>query len=183
WHIQYDAISNPEHSFVSDPADLRRFDLDQARLELMLANEVTRYAEYQTVQLRSSLEARENEFRELHSEKGILESAGNALRAERTALELKLSASRQQAGELNERLVEADRRLETALLKIAELERLLGREEGRAGELEVQVQRRIGELESLAADLRRHLEAAERPTRLFSTLRRVFESRGRGNPR
>jgi hypothetical protein len=183
WHIQYDAISNPAHSFVADPADLRRFDLDQARLELMLANEITRYGEHQTDQLRSSLEARENEFRELHSEKEILESAGNALRAERTALELDLSASRQQARELNERLVEFDRRLETALLKIAELERSLGREEGRAGELEVQVQGRIGELDSLAADLRRHLEAAERPTGWFSKLRRVFESRGRGDPR
>jgi hypothetical protein len=62
WHIQYDAHTNPEQSFLADPARLRRFDVDQARLELMLANEVTRWAEYQARLSKSSLESREREL-------------------------------------------------------------------------------------------------------------------------
>lgn len=45
WHHQYERVKDPSHSFLVDPAELRAFDLDQARLELMLRNEVTEAAD------------------------------------------------------------------------------------------------------------------------------------------
>ena len=62
WHIQYDAHSDPGESFLADPAELRRFDVDQAKLELMLANEVTRWAEYRVRELEASLDAHRKEI-------------------------------------------------------------------------------------------------------------------------
>jgi len=36
WHIQYDSAVNDSHNFLKNPAKLRRFDLERARLELIL---------------------------------------------------------------------------------------------------------------------------------------------------
>ena len=68
WHIQYDAMSDPGQSLLADPAELRRFDLDQARLELMLANEVTRWAEYQAGLAQQRAETLEREVESLRPE-------------------------------------------------------------------------------------------------------------------
>jgi hypothetical protein len=176
WHIQYDGIEE-DHDFLADPAKLRPFDEDQARLELMLANEVTRYAEYQTRLLQSSLEAREKEIGELHSGKESLAKTAAGFREEIASLRTELSSLRQSAEVLEDVTVATERhrgelegRLESALLRVAELERALGREEGRAGELESRV-----------AELGRDLQAARRPAGWFSTLRRLFDGRERGD--
>jgi Glycosyl transferase family 2 len=42
WHIQYDQIKDEKHEFLRDPATLRPFNLDRARLELMLPEKVLR---------------------------------------------------------------------------------------------------------------------------------------------
>ncbi len=42
WHIQYDKIVEKEHRFLANPATLRPFHLDQARLELMAPDRVLR---------------------------------------------------------------------------------------------------------------------------------------------
>ena len=42
WHIQYDQIRSEKHNFLADPATLRPFNLDRARLELMLPEKVLR---------------------------------------------------------------------------------------------------------------------------------------------
>jgi hypothetical protein len=36
WHLQYDHIETQDHAFVKNPASLRGFDLDRARLEVQL---------------------------------------------------------------------------------------------------------------------------------------------------
>jgi hypothetical protein len=36
WHVQYDRFEEETHTFLRDPAELKLFDLDQARLECML---------------------------------------------------------------------------------------------------------------------------------------------------
>jgi hypothetical protein len=176
WHIQYDEIEE-DHDFLADPAKLRPFDEDHARLELMLANEVTRYAEYQTRLLQSSLEAREKEIGELHAGKESLEKTAAGFREESASLRTELSSLRQSAEVLEDVTVSTERhrgelegRLESALLRVVELERALGREEGRAGELEARV-----------AELGRDLQAARRPAGWFSTLRRLFDVRERGD--
>jgi hypothetical protein len=185
WHIQYDGIQGENHSFLADPATLRPFDEDQVRVELMLANEVTRYAEYQTRLLQSSLESREKEIGELSVEKESLAKTAAGLREESVSLRTDLSILRQRGEVLEELTVEKERRhgelegragelvgrLESALLRVAELERALGREEGRAGELESRV-----------AELGRDLQAALRPKGWFATLRRLFDVRERGHP-
>jgi glycosyltransferase involved in cell wall biosynthesis len=35
WHVQYDEISDESHNFLRDPSTLRRFELEQVRLELL----------------------------------------------------------------------------------------------------------------------------------------------------
>ena len=59
WHVQYDRI-RPGHNFVDDPARLRRFDLDTARLELLVENaphlESARAASERETKLREELE-------------------------------------------------------------------------------------------------------------------------------
>jgi hypothetical protein len=169
WHIQYDSISDPAHSFLADPAELRPFDADQVRLELMLANEVTRYAEYQTRQLQASLEARDKELGQLKSEKEALEDVAS------------------EVSDLKER---ADA-LAAAQGRVAELERSLGREEGRSAELEREsaaladghrkTAAAIADLEARIAELARALEATQRPAGWWSSLRRLIEARGRGS--
>ena len=182
WHIQYDGIEG-DHNFLADPAKLRPFDEDQARLELMLANEVTRYAEYQARLLQSSLESREKEIGELEVS---LAKTSAGLREESASLQADLSGARQRAkvleeltvekeqlrGELEERAGELEGRLESAMLRIAELERALGREEGRARELESQAvasSSRAGEIDRAAQSMRqRHHESLARITELES---------------
>jgi hypothetical protein len=168
WHIQYDAISDSAHSFLVDPAELRRFDLDQARLELMLANEITRWAEYQTRQLQSSLEAREKKLGQLQSEKEALEGVAS------------------EVSDLKER-AEA---LAAAQRRVAELERSLGREEGRSAELEREsaalaeghrkTAAALADLEARIGELARALEAAFRRKSGFSAVRRLISSSRKG---
>jgi glycosyltransferase involved in cell wall biosynthesis len=42
WHIQYDQIKEENHYFLRDPATLRPFNLERARLELMMPEKVLR---------------------------------------------------------------------------------------------------------------------------------------------
>jgi glycosyltransferase involved in cell wall biosynthesis len=42
WHIQYDQIKEEDHYFLRDPATLRPFNLERARLELMMPEKVLR---------------------------------------------------------------------------------------------------------------------------------------------
>lgn len=147
WHIQYDTIADESHDFLADPARLRPYDAEQVRLELMLANEVTRYAEYQTRQLQASLEAREKELGHLRSEKDALEGVAS-----------EVSHLRRRADDL-----------EAAQQRVAELERSLGREEGRSAQLEREsatlrdsyrkTTAAISDLEARIAELARNLEA------------------------
>jgi hypothetical protein len=169
WHIQYDAIVDESHDFLADPAGLRPFDDDQVRLELMLANEITRWAEYQTRQLQSSLEAREKEIAVLRAEKEALTQAA-----------AEVSGLRQRA-DLHE----------SAQQRVVELERALGREEGRSAELEREsaafrdshqkTAAAIADLDTRIAELTRAIEVARRSTGWLSSLRRLIEARGRGS--
>jgi hypothetical protein len=43
WHVQYDQIKDETHHFLKDPQNLRRFDLDQARLALTLPDKILRH--------------------------------------------------------------------------------------------------------------------------------------------
>ena len=42
WHVQYDQIQDENHCFLRDPETLRPFNLDRARVELMLPEKVLR---------------------------------------------------------------------------------------------------------------------------------------------
>ena len=46
WHVQYDDILSPSHSFLRDPSTLHPFDLDQARLEAMSPASIVRDFEF-----------------------------------------------------------------------------------------------------------------------------------------
>ena len=133
WHIQYDTIADGQHDFLADPARLRPYDDEQVRLELMLANEITRWAEYQARELRASLDARDKELTELRAAKEALSKTVE-----------EVSVLRHRAGALD-----------AAEQRVAELERALGREEGRTKELE----RERARLEERRRDLEIQVEA------------------------
>jgi hypothetical protein len=40
WHVQYDSIEREDHTFLRNPASLLPFDIDRARLEVMLSSRV-----------------------------------------------------------------------------------------------------------------------------------------------
>jgi hypothetical protein len=151
WHIQYDAIADESHDFLADPARLRPYDDDQVRLELMLSNEITRWAEYQARQLQASLEARERELAELRDKKEAFERVASEVSGLRERADL----------------------LDSAQRRVAELERALGREEGRSAELEREAvslrvssgktAAAIAALEARISELARDLESARRP--------------------
>jgi hypothetical protein len=196
WHIQYDSISDPAHSFLADPAGLRLFDVDQARLELLLDNAVTRHEKYLSEQARLSA--------------GEAARAAAALREEKAALAADLVALQQRAADLDtlanerqRRQEELARHLEAVIGRVAELERAVGHEQGRAAELERELvesssraaeigrehasleerhadaRRRIDELEAQLASLSREIEASR--GRLLPALRRLLAGSGRGN--
>lgn len=56
WHVQYDSISDERHSFLGDPAKLRRYDPDHIRLDLMLDNDFARAAEARARELASTVD-------------------------------------------------------------------------------------------------------------------------------
>jgi hypothetical protein len=89
WHIQYDAMSDPGQMLLADPAELRQFDADQARLELMLANEVTRWEQYRARELQESLEAANARLADAEARLG--EESRRASELEREASALKES--------------------------------------------------------------------------------------------
>jgi hypothetical protein len=56
WHIQYNRIADQTHSFIRDRAELHRFDLDHARLELMLPEKILRRLADRVLRLDEELE-------------------------------------------------------------------------------------------------------------------------------
>ncbi|HEY6065683.1 MAG TPA: glycosyltransferase family 2 protein [Thermoanaerobaculia bacterium] len=137
WHIQYDEIVGEDHDFLADPAKLRPWDADQARLELLLDNAVTRHEKYLAGQANLAREGAETERQDAAS---LLAALGD----ERAKLEADRALLRQRAADLEALAGERERRNETIVERLGELERALGREEGRAAELA----RRVEELES-----------------------------------
>jgi septal ring factor EnvC (AmiA/AmiB activator) len=115
------------------------------------------------------LEAREKEIAVLRAEKEALTQAA-----------AEVSGLRQRA-DLHE----------SAQQRVVELERALGREEGRSAELEREsaafrdshqkTAAAIADLDTRIAELTRAIEVARRSTGWLSSLRRLIEARGRGS--
>ncbi len=131
WHIQYDAIEE-SHDFLADPATLRPFDADQVRLELMLDNAVTRHEKWLAGRAKDEAEGAAREAAVARLRAG--ESAKAATDLEHRARDQEILAD--ERGRL---LAEREKTIEASQARIAELQRALGREEGRRQELERQV--------------------------------------------
>ena len=128
WHRQYDQIVDEKHVFLRDAAELRPFNLDQARLELMLPDKILRSLgdrlvtvdqemsvvqahrlelikhagnlEKQRDELKSHAGNLEREREELRKHVGNLEAEHTELRAHAANLETERDELRQQATNL-----------------------------------------------------------------------------------
>jgi glycosyltransferase involved in cell wall biosynthesis len=114
WHVQYDSWKDGD-SFLGEPYHLHLFDDDRMRLDLLLENEAAREAAGRAKRLNDEVE-------KLHEVQRALEERLRTADEARSRLEL-----------------DASKREKTT----EELARLLGAQEGRAVELERQLERRV----------------------------------------
>ena len=103
WHRQYDQIVNKKHVFIRDAAELRSFDLDQARLESMLPDNLIKHTgnlEKQRDELKSHARNLELAREELQKHAENLEKERDELRQHATNLEAERSEFRVHATNL-----------------------------------------------------------------------------------
>ncbi len=186
WHRQYDQIADEKHVFLRDAAELRAFDLDQARLELMLPDKILRSLGERVVtvdqemsvvqahrlglmkhavnlekerdELKSHAGNLEREREELRQHAANLEAERSELRANAANLETERDELKSRAGNLQS---EGDElRQHAAILEQErdELRRHAANLQGEMGEL----RNHAGNLEREREELRRHVENLEK---------------------
>src|SRR5205823_4473021 len=109
WHIQYDQVANENYNFIRKAEDLRIFNLDLARLELMMPDEALR-------DLAERLERSDAELllartQERGAEQGLKEYRQHAsdLEFEREELQRRIKEMDRQGSDLNKQLVDLER--------------------------------------------------------------------------
>jgi glycosyltransferase involved in cell wall biosynthesis len=65
WHVQYEQFKDESHRFIKNPSDLRAFDLNKARLELMLSDNIITYLEFREKKATEELYNLQFQVREL----------------------------------------------------------------------------------------------------------------------
>jgi hypothetical protein len=96
WHIQYDDLRE-DGSFIADPATLKRFDLNELRLELMLRNTCT-------VALEKRCHELEERARDLEDRLRLLRLRTSESEARRNEMEQREIAVLQELKEVRERV-------------------------------------------------------------------------------
>lgn len=96
WHIQYQQVEGKSHCFLRNPKDLKVFNIDEARLELMTHNNIIKYLEYreekanrEIYDLRNNIDMLQSHNTELESRNTELESRIGEMQNYITELELK----------------------------------------------------------------------------------------------
>ena len=187
WHRQYDAIQKESHRFLYAPDQLRRFDLDQARLENLLPEAMLQNLSERLLRTDEEFETHRrdsggelNEYRKhttnLEADRARLQEHVANLEADRTQLQQHVGNLEEERGRFREHVsnLEADReRLqehirnletehgrETQALKSLEEDRARMSEDVRnlAGEREVQAAR----IRSIEAEHKMALDEIER---------------------
>ena len=107
WHIQYDGAVDDSHEFLRNPAELRRFDLERTRLELIrdLAERLAR-TDAELIDLRSQQRRNEEGLEEYRRHTSNLEQA-------RTDLFQRISDLERERRELKAHSIILDRELTT----------------------------------------------------------------------
>ncbi len=65
WHVQYEQFRDESHIFIKDPSDLHMFDLNRARLDLILSDNIINYLEFREKKANEELYNLEFQVREL----------------------------------------------------------------------------------------------------------------------
>ncbi len=86
WHVQYDQIKDEKHDFLRDPATLRPFNLDRARLELMLPEKVLRDLADRLVRTEEELDTFRSKKEEQHQVLAEKEKHANRIAEDRDRL-------------------------------------------------------------------------------------------------
>jgi uncharacterized coiled-coil DUF342 family protein len=172
WHRQYDQIVDERHVFLRNAAELRPFDLDQARLELMLPDKILRSLGERVVtvdQEMSVVQAHrlglmkhavnlEKERDELKSHAGNLEREREELQKHAGNLEAERSELRAYAANLQTERDEFKSRTGNLQSEGDELRQHAANLQGEMGEL----RNHAGNLEREREELCRHVENLEK---------------------
>jgi glycosyltransferase involved in cell wall biosynthesis len=162
WHIQYDRALNDRHNFLKNPAKLRRFDLERARLELILRDLGERFA-------RMDVELTNLRAQQCRNQEGLEEYKRHTSNLEQARIELfqKIHSLEQEREELKAHVPDLERRLEIYRQHVEQLETL-----------HESLQQGIGERDRELTAIR-----GSRSWRWTAPLRYLFDIPGRMNPR
>lgn len=150
WHVQYDGIEDPDHSFLSDEKSLHPYDEDHVRLDLMLDNEAARTAEERARDLASEVEARRLEVAGLQAGKHETEKHAANLEKDREKLTNHLIERERHIANLETLKAEAERHAASLGAERKEIVARLGERE-----------RQVSNLESKVGELQRHASGLE----------------------
>ena len=156
WHVHYDRITDPSHSFLADPAKLTPFDPDQIRFELMLHSDLLRVAQGEIEASRREIEALGARRDDLDRHVANLEEDRVRLREYVASLQADGENRSAQAAELDRLLREKEERIAAlaGAAKSAEDERdLLEDEIRRLGEWLSDRRRHVANLESAQTEM------------------------------
>ena len=196
WHVQYDEFKDETHSFLRGGAALRPFDLDRARLDLMLPDKILR-------DLADRLEKNDEELNALRShkeeleqyvvkvERGLNECRQHAANLEQAREELEkqltgihgdndnlkeyTSVLQRERDELNSHAGKFEREREELRIRTENLEQARNQLQKQL----VGVQREHDELKSHAASLEHEIEALRGQVERQENLRKNAEQRSR----
>jgi glycosyltransferase involved in cell wall biosynthesis len=104
WHIQYNRIADRTHSFIRNRAELRRFDLDRARMELMLPEKILRSLADRVLRLDEELEGCRSDRWGLENQLAACGREREGLRQEAAGLRDAFEGKLRQAAEEQDRL-------------------------------------------------------------------------------
>src|SRR5262249_18289014 len=112
WHIQYDMISDEKHRFLRNPEELRPFDLDRVRLELMMPDKSIRDLGERLA--RTDVELLSARLDQRGAEQGLREyrQHATALERRRKELEEQISQLHQEGGDLKAQVINLERGLD-----------------------------------------------------------------------
>jgi glycosyltransferase involved in cell wall biosynthesis len=194
WHIQYNRIADQTHSFIRDRAGLRRFDLDHARLELMLPEKILRRLADRVLRLDEELEGcrsdkwgLENQLAASNGDRdGLMQKVAGlqdelvrlkchtaGVEAERDSFKEKLAQGAEEQDRLNQQAAGLRNALELSRSRVTELE-------GKCDELTVLAARLEGlrkDLESRGSSLEQEVRGLRnsKSWRWTAPLRRVYD--------
>jgi glycosyltransferase involved in cell wall biosynthesis len=180
WHVQYDRIKDKTHSFIKDPATLRPFDLDRAKMELMLPEKILRDLADRLVKTEGGLDALRSQKQELAQQVVNLERERAELQQHAAGVERELEDLRQRAGHLERLLAELEERAAQSVRAQDELQRNLSDAERKREEQETQFAGLLGEREELqrrAGGLERECESLRSLAESLEDLRQKLERR------